>query len=177
LDESENFESSASGPRLTTTVDSTQQITVAWAPNAAAVCTTVTTVDSTQYSTVDSVPITATNQGSNRHQQKGTTTGDVTTTTSNSAEVNKDDSNYADEATIDDIQVASSTKHCIKRRWTSVELGAFEKAFENDIKRKKMPAVVAIKSFAGEINHSRTVAQIRTRLNNILLGKQKYNFN
>jgi hypothetical protein len=56
-------------------------------------------------------------------------------------------------------------------------LGAFEKAFENDIKRKKMPAAVAIKGFAGEINHSRTVAQIRTRLNNILLGKLKYNFN
>jgi hypothetical protein len=174
LDESENSESSASGPRLTTTVDSTELITVACAPNTAAVCTTVTTVDSTQYSTVDSVPITATNQVSNRHQQKGTTIGDVTTTTSDSAEVNKDD---ADEATFDDIQVASSTKHCTKRRWTSVELGAFEKAFENDIKRKKMPAAVAIKGFAGEINHSRTVAQIRTRLNNILLGKLKYNFN
>ena len=63
-------------------------------------------------------------------------------------------------------------RHGVKRRWTEDEVLIFKRAFRPDIENKYMPTGIRLKEVQNELN-SRSVAQIQTRLNNILLGKQK----
>lgn len=59
-----------------------------------------------------------------------------------------------------------------KRRWTDAETSTFKKAFQANIDKKEMACganIAAVQKVMGTC----TIAQIRTRLNNIILGKQK----
>jgi hypothetical protein len=65
------------------------------------------------------------------------------------------------------------TRHGIKRRWSEEEVGIFKKAFKDNILNKAMPSGSELKEVQKQLSH-RSVSQIRTRLNNIILGKQKH---
>ena len=72
----------------------------------------------------------------------------------------------------DDVEMLASAKRGVKRRWSFEENTIFKRAFQETLLNKKMPTGDEILSCSKEIK-TRTVAQIRTRLNNIILGKQK----
>jgi hypothetical protein len=60
----------------------------------------------------------------------------------------------------------------VKKRWTPAEKTHFAAGFESFIRDKIMPSGKEIESVREGIP-GRTVAQIRTRLNNIIKDKQK----
>lgn len=60
-----------------------------------------------------------------------------------------------------------------KRRWTEAELGAFNRVFKQHISGKNMASGREVQQVQEKDIPSRSIAQIRTRLNNIILGKQK----
>ena len=82
---------------------------------------------------------------------------------------NATDDEFADG---DDIEMLAAARQGIKRRWSFEENTVFKRAFQDALLNKKMPSGKEILSVSKEIK-TRTVAQIRTRLNNIMLGKQK----
>lgn len=57
-----------------------------------------------------------------------------------------------------------------KRRWTEEENNVFKNYFKDYINRKTLPPGSVIKKVQTKLN--RSVAQIRTRIHNILTGKQ-----
>lgn len=59
-----------------------------------------------------------------------------------------------------------------KRRWTSEEVDIFHKKFRFHILNKTMASRTELEAVQTELT-DRTTAQIRVRLNNIILGKQK----
>lgn len=69
-----------------------------------------------------------------------------------------------------------AAKQGLKRRWSFEENSIFKRAFEDAVLHKEMPSGVELATVSEEMKNSRTVAQIRTRLNNIILGKQKLLF-
>lgn len=73
----------------------------------------------------------------------------------------------------DDVEMLSAAMHGIKRRWSFEENTVFKRAFLDALSKKQMPSGEEIMSVSKEMG-TRTVAQIRTRLNNIMLGKQKW---
>jgi hypothetical protein len=62
----------------------------------------------------------------------------------------------------------------MKRRWNEAELCAINRAFKQCIVDKKMAPGHEIMSVQKSHLPQRSVAQIRVRLNNVILGKQKY---
>lgn len=69
-----------------------------------------------------------------------------------------------------DDEVATKVQ---RRRWSSGELGKLFQKFGKQITIKTMPTGQEISEFARLISHSRTVAQIRTQIHNIIHGKVK----
>jgi hypothetical protein len=61
----------------------------------------------------------------------------------------------------------------MKRRWNEAELGAFNRVFKQHISNKNMATGKEIQYVQEKEIPTRSIAQIRTRLNNIILGKQK----
>ena len=59
-----------------------------------------------------------------------------------------------------------------KRRWTEIENPAFKSAMQHYIKKKVMPPRAAIDSLVLQLG-SRTEAQVRTKVHNLIKGKQK----
>lgn len=59
----------------------------------------------------------------------------------------------------------------MKRKWNEEENNFFIKFFKEEIGRKKMPTGYKIAKAQKQLN--RTVAQIRTRVHNVINGKQK----
>jgi len=74
-----------------------------------------------------------------------------------------------------DIKLLAA-KHDVKRRWSFEENSIFKRAFEDAVSHKEMPSGVELATVSEEMKYGRTVAQIRTRLNNIILGKHKLLF-
>ena len=74
---------------------------------------------------------------------------------------------------VDSVTDLDIDVHRSKRRWDEAELGAFNREFKQYIVDKKMaPGKIILKVQKDDLP-SRSVAQIRTRLNNVILGKQK----
>jgi len=68
-------------------------------------------------------------------------------------------------------KLAESSK--IKRiRWTEMENEEFRKAFEENIRNKKMPSGTVLAELARRLP-GRTVPQLRTKIHNIISGKLK----
>jgi len=61
----------------------------------------------------------------------------------------------------------------VKRRWDEAELCAFNRAFKQCIVNKKMASGNEIMTVQQKDLPNRSVPQIRARLNNVILGKQK----
>lgn len=61
----------------------------------------------------------------------------------------------------------------MKRRWNEAELVAFNRVFKQHISNKNMATGKEIQCVQEKEIPTRSIAQIRTRLNNIILGKQK----
>jgi hypothetical protein len=72
----------------------------------------------------------------------------------------------------DGIEVLDAAKHGVKRRWTFEENTVFKRSFREALSMKRTPSRDEILSISNELK-MRSVVQIRTRHNNILLGKQK----
>jgi hypothetical protein len=75
----------------------------------------------------------------------------------------------------DDVEMLEAANRGVKRRWSFEENTVFKRAFQDALLSKKMPPGDEILSVSKEMK-TRTVEQIRTRLNNIILGKQKWVF-
>jgi hypothetical protein len=75
---------------------------------------------------------------------------------------------YEDEG--DDERIATKVSG---RRWSPEEISKLFKKFGKQITVKKMPTGQQISEFAKLISYSRTVAQIRTQVHNIINGKIK----
>ncbi len=58
-----------------------------------------------------------------------------------------------------------------KRRWTPKETKVFAEIFKENINKKTMPNKTVMNK-ASRIITTRTISQIRTRINNVILGKQ-----
>ena len=70
------------------------------------------------------------------------------------------------------IYVSVTARRGVKRRWNSEEDGFFMDFFKQEIKAKKMPTGGKIHQAVKTLK-DRTVAQIRTRIYNIIKDKQK----
>ena len=75
------------------------------------------------------------------------------------------------QSTSDSSSIAASG-HGSKRRWDEAELVAFNREFKRYIKDKEMAPGSEIVAVQKDHLKTSTVAQIRTRLNNLILGKQ-----
>lgn len=60
-----------------------------------------------------------------------------------------------------------------KRRWTDAETSMLLVAFGRHVTNKTMPSGKEIGELARKMSNSRTVAQIRTQINNYITGKNK----
>ncbi len=60
----------------------------------------------------------------------------------------------------------------MKRRWSAAEVDVFNKRFRSNIDGKKKPTATELREAMSELPN-RTTAQIRVRINNVRLGKQK----
>ena len=78
------------------------------------------------------------------------------------------------ESETDDYKRPSSTMKVPKRRWTDTENHLFFDSFGKDLSSKLIPSGKRLAEFATKINNSRTVAQIRARVHNIINGKQTF---
>jgi hypothetical protein len=65
------------------------------------------------------------------------------------------------------------TKRGKKKRWTEDENQIFLKYFKEEIRLQKMPLAAQMQRALKELRN-RTLLQIRTKINNIILGKQKF---
>ena len=59
-----------------------------------------------------------------------------------------------------------------KRRWTKEEVQIFDRIVGPYIEESTMPPRHILDRVAEKVAHSRTINQIRTRANNVILGKQ-----
>jgi len=99
--------------------------------------------------------------------QKDLPTGDLnqTLTTPESFQAGNSASNMDIDVDVD--------RRGMKRRWSEAELKAFNRAFKLHMVDKKMATGIEISSVQRNDLPNRSVAHIRTRLNNVILGKQK----
>ena len=67
---------------------------------------------------------------------------------------------------------AKGSRHGMKRRWNCEEIQIFNNKFETNLLNKTMPTAQELANSKNELV-SRSTSQIRTRLNNIILGKQR----
>lgn len=65
------------------------------------------------------------------------------------------------------------TKRGIKKRWTEEENQIFLKYFKEEIHLKKMPLASKLQRPLTDLRN-RTLLQICTKINNIILGKKKF---
>jgi hypothetical protein len=85
-----------------------------------------------------------------------------------------------DDGTTEDKDVTTNAeenaakrgRHGMKRRWNCEEIQIFNKEFETNLLNKTMPTAQELENSKNELV-SRSTSQIRTRLNNIILGKQR----
>lgn len=68
--------------------------------------------------------------------------------------------------------VSVTVRRGVKRKWNKEEDDFFMSFFKDDITKKKMPTGVKILQAQKKLNN-RSVAQIRTRVHNIMHEKQK----
>ena len=71
-----------------------------------------------------------------------------------------------------ELEDEPDTRRGVKRRWSTTELDIFHKRFHSNLLEKKMATATELREALTELPN-RTTAQIRVRLNNVILGKQK----
>jgi hypothetical protein len=95
--------------------------------------------------------------------------------------VDDDEGTLTREETVEDNEgvqskatenLAQGSCHGMKRRWNGEEIKIFNEKFETNIFTKTMPTAKQLASARNSLV-SRSKFQIRARLNNIILGKQK----
>ncbi|XP_074656061.1 uncharacterized protein LOC141909522 [Tubulanus polymorphus] len=71
------------------------------------------------------------------------------------------------------VRHAMLRRKILRRRWTQMENDAFCRILKDKIQNQTMPSFETLNSVAKAIGGSRTIAQIRTKLHNVISGKLK----